>query len=90
MLDDYDLSTVRGGTSGGAPLGAAIIEGVYKRLGFMIRMGYGLSEAASVSTTVAANWEELEPFLEYTGKPCPGIELKVISVEGDGKSVSFL
>lgn len=43
MLDNYDISAVRGGTSGGAPLGPAIIEAVYQRLGFFIRMGSVLS-----------------------------------------------
>jgi acyl-CoA synthetase (AMP-forming)/AMP-acid ligase II len=85
LLDGFDLSTVRSGTSGGAPLGVAIIEAVYKRLGFLIKLGYGLSETASVTSTLADTFEQYKPFAGATGVPCPSVEIKVISTDGSGK-----
>lgn len=81
MLDGFDLSSIRGGVSGGAPLPSEIIELVYKRLGFLIKLGYGLSETGSVCNQVANSWEELKPQLGNTGLPCYGVEVKIISIE---------
>lgn len=44
LVDGFDLSSVSACTSGGAPLGVSVIEQVHKRLGVLVRMGYGLSE----------------------------------------------
>lgn len=38
-VDGFDLSSVRGCTSGGAPLATSVIEQVYKRLGILIKIG---------------------------------------------------
>lgn len=89
MLDGYDLSTVLGGTSGGAPLGVSIIEDVYKRLGFLIKMGYGLSETASTSLVPGNNWEEYSEYLNASGQPLPSVELKIIDVAGSGKTLKI-
>lgn len=81
MLEGFNLSSIQGGVSGGAPLPTEIIELVYKRLGFLIKLGYGLSEAGSVCNQVANSWEELQPQLGNTGLPCYGVEVKIISIE---------
>lgn len=39
LVDGFDLSSVRGCTSGGAPLATSVIEQVYKRLGILIKIG---------------------------------------------------
>jgi 4-coumarate--CoA ligase len=88
MLDGYDVSSVLGGTSGGAPLGVSIIEDVYKRLGFLIKMGYGLSETASTTLIPANDWEEYKQYLNGSGQPLPSVELKIIDVGGDGKTLN--
>lgn len=87
MLDGYDLTSVLGGTSGGAPLGVSIIEDVYKRLGFLIKMGYGLSETASTSLVPGNSWEEYEKYINASGQPLPSVELKIIDVGGSGKTL---
>lgn len=87
MLDGYDLSSVLGGTSGGAPLGTSIIHDVYKRLGFLIKMGYGLSETASTSLIPANTWEDYVPYIGASGQALPSVELKIIDVGGSGKTL---
>ena len=47
---NHGFSTVVGGVSGGAPLGFDTISQVYKRLGFRIRRGYGLTEVSGGAT----------------------------------------
>lgn len=81
MLDEFDLSSVRGGISGGAPLAPEIIELVHRRLGVLIKLGYGMSEAASVCHHVGDTWEDLKPQLGSTGVPLYGVELKIVSLD---------
>lgn len=51
MLDAYDISSIQGAVSGGAPLPPEIVEQVYHRLGFLIKL---VSEhAVSVLATIA-------------------------------------
>lgn len=85
LVSNYDLSSVRACTSGGAPLGPSIIKDVYTRLGFMVKLGYGLSESSGVSGQKAETWEELEKILGTTGTIFDATEVKIVSVE-DGRS----
>ncbi|KAM0750797.1 4-coumarate-CoA igase [Meredithblackwellia eburnea MCA 4105] len=87
LVSGYDLSSVRGCTSGGAPLGVSVIKDVYKRLGFMVKLGYGLSETGGVSGQKCETWGELEKILGSTGTIFDGTEVKIISVD-DGKIVT--
>ncbi|EON67618.1 hypothetical protein W97_06761 [Coniosporium apollinis CBS 100218] len=84
MLDDFDVSSVRGGVSGGAPLGSEVIETVHKRLGFPVKLGYGMSEAPSLCHQVGDTWEELQPQLGSTGVPLYGVEIKIVPSDSDG------
>lgn len=86
-VSGYDLSSVKACTSGGAPLGTSVIAEVYKRLGILVRMGYGLSETSGVTGQNAQNWNELQKLLGSTGTVFGGTEIKVRSVE-TGKSES--
>ena len=81
MLEGYDLSSVKEGVSGGAPFPPEILELVYKRLGFLIKLGYGLSEAGSVCNQYGYSWDELRPQLGNTGAPLYGVEIKIVSLE---------
>lgn len=83
---DVDLSSVKAATSGGAPLGPEVIKAVYKRLGILIHMGYGLSETSGVTAQLADTWADLEPLLGTSGTAYPGTELSIASTE-DGKIV---
>ncbi|KAK4054852.1 hypothetical protein OIV83_000776 [Microbotryomycetes sp. JL201] len=86
LVTGFDLSSVKACTSGGAPLGTSVIAEVYKRLGILVRMGYGLSETSGVTGQCADTWQELEKLLGSTGTVFGGTEIKVRSIE-DGKTL---
>ncbi|KAI5205212.1 hypothetical protein AUEXF2481DRAFT_70643 [Aureobasidium subglaciale EXF-2481] len=88
MLDSYDMTSIQGAVSGGAPLPSEIVEQVYRRLGILIKLGYGLSEAGSVCNQVGETWDVIQPQLGNTGVPCFGIELKIVSVDDSSKVVT--
>lgn len=71
------FSKVVGGVTGGAPLGHEVVVEVYKRLGFRVRLGYGLTEACSVSLQRGLGEREMMAHHEDTGKPHWGVELMV-------------
>ncbi|EPQ51761.1 acetyl-CoA synthetase-like protein [Gloeophyllum trabeum ATCC 11539] len=87
LLGKYDLSSLRGCSSGGAPLAADVIRTVYDRLGVMIKLGYGSSEAGGITAQYADTWEELKPLLGNTGKPTPGLVVKIVDAEGSGRTL---
>ncbi|GAA5920754.1 hypothetical protein JCM1841_004166 [Sporobolomyces salmonicolor] len=87
MVDGFDLSSVRGCTSGGAPLATSVIEQVYKRLGVLIKIGYGLSETGGATQQQCMTWDEMEPQLGSCGAAYPATEIKIRSVE-DGKTLN--
>lgn len=86
MLNHYDLSSLKEGVSGGAPFPREIIEMIHKRLGILIKLGYGLSEAGSVCNQFGYTWEDMKPQLGNTGGPMYGVELKIISLD-DAKTM---
>ena len=51
-------------------------------------MSYGSSEAGSISQTDAMTWEDLKKTINATGKPYPGMQVKVISTDGTGKTLN--
>lgn len=74
-----DLSSVRLGISGGAPLPIEVLQRFEARFRVSIYEGYGLTEASPVLTE--------NPLLGLrkvgsVGKPLPGIELRVVDAEG--------
>lgn len=76
------FSSVVAGVTGGAPLGHEIVMQVYARLGFLIRMGYGLSEACSVTVQSGLGESDMLGYKNDTGHPHWGVELMV----ADGNS----
>ncbi|KAI5477227.1 hypothetical protein MNV49_006600 [Pseudohyphozyma bogoriensis] len=87
LVGNYDLSSVQNCTSGGAPLGVNVVEAVYKRLGFVIRLGYGLSETFGITNQLSDSWEAHQRLLGSVGTVFPNGEIKIVSVE-DGKVVT--
>ncbi|GAA5994986.1 uncharacterized protein JCM10292_004470 [Rhodotorula paludigena] len=86
LVDGFDLSSVRGCTSGGAPLATSVIEQVYKRLNILIKIGYGLSETGGATQQQSMTWEDLKKQLGSCGPAYPGTAILVRSVE-TGKPV---
>ena len=73
-LDDYDLSSLRIGISGGAPIPAEIIDSFERRFGVTILEGYGLSETASTTTF---NVSVAERKVYSVGKPIWGVSVQI-------------
>ncbi|KAH7329516.1 hypothetical protein B0I35DRAFT_46595 [Stachybotrys elegans] len=79
------FSTIAAAVTGGAPLGWEVIEKVYDRLGFRIRMGYGLTETCSTSMQRGLTAEEMRAQRGDTGHPHWGVE---IMIAADASSAS--
>ncbi|GAA5922980.1 uncharacterized protein JCM15063_003488 [Sporobolomyces koalae] len=86
MVDGFDLSSVRGCTSGGAPLATSVIEEVYKRLKILIKVGYGLSETGGATQQQSMDWTSLKAEMGSCGSAYPGTEIKIRSIE-DGRTL---
>jgi 4-coumarate--CoA ligase len=52
MVDQFDLSSLRGMMSGAAPLDEALGDAVARRLGIVMQQGYGMSELSPVSHVI--------------------------------------
>jgi long-chain acyl-CoA synthetase len=73
-LADYDMSKLRIGVSGGAPIPAEVIDAFEQRFGIVILEGYGLTETASTTTF---NVSAAERKIYSVGKPIWGIEVQI-------------
>ena len=78
-LDRYDVSSMRVGVSGGAPIPSEVIDEFERRFGIVILEGYGLSETAS-TTTFNVSAEERRIY--SVGKPIYGVEVQIWDVQG--------
>ncbi|KAJ9162062.1 Acetyl-CoA synthetase-like protein [Coniochaeta hoffmannii] len=74
--------TVAAGITGGAPLGHEVVVEVYRRLGFRIKLGYGLSETGSTSLQRGLSEEEMHAAAGDSGLPHWGTE---VLIDADGK-----
>jgi acyl-CoA synthetase (AMP-forming)/AMP-acid ligase II len=52
LVDRYDLSSVRSVLSGAAPLGPEVAEACARRLGCVVKQGYGLTETSPVTNCI--------------------------------------
>lgn len=71
------FGSVVAGVTGGAPLGHEVVVEVFKRLGFRVRLGYGLSETCSTSLQKGIGEAEMEAQAGETGTPHRGVELMI-------------
>ncbi|KAL2121717.1 hypothetical protein VTJ04DRAFT_2172 [Mycothermus thermophilus] len=74
--------SVVAGVTGGAPLGHEVVVEVYKRCGFRIRLGYGLSETGSTALQRGVGEKEMHAHAGDTGRPHWGVEIMI----ADGKT----
>jgi long-chain acyl-CoA synthetase len=78
-LEDYDLSSLRSVTSGGAPLAPAAESALTRRLpGLRIRQGYGMTETAALISSSPVGLERVGS----VGVPVPGTELEIRGRDG--------
>ena len=74
-LENYDLSSLRFVTSGGAPLAPEVAEQFIRRVpGASIRQGYGLTETAALISSSPVGREKPGS----VGLPVPGTELRIV------------
>ena len=73
-LPARDLSSLRVGISGGAPIPAEVIDEAERTFGFVVLEGYGMSETASTATF---NTSAEQRRIYSVGKPIWGVELEI-------------
>ncbi|EJD52431.1 acetyl-CoA synthetase-like protein [Auricularia subglabra TFB-10046 SS5] len=79
LVDQYDLSTIKRAICGGAPLGADIIQQVYKRTGIIVTMGLGMTETAGgTAQQCDLSWEEMQSAPGSTGRFMLGMDAKLV------------
>ena len=78
-LEEYDLSSLRYVTSGGAPLAAEVAEQFARRVpSASIRQGYGLTETAALVSSTPIGQEKPGS----VGLPVPGTEVRCLDETG--------
>jgi long-chain acyl-CoA synthetase len=79
-LEEYDLSSLRYVTSGGAPLAPEVAEQFVRRVpSVSIRQGYGLTETAALISTNPVGREKSGS----VGLPVPGTEVRILDEAGE-------
>jgi long-chain acyl-CoA synthetase len=79
LLDQYDLSSIIGCFSGGAPLPPEVCRQFEEKTGSVIFEGYGLSETAPIATVNPTNREQRK--VGSIGFPIPGTDVKILDIE---------
>jgi len=79
-LEDFDLSELRYVSCGAAPLSPALVHEFERRVpSVSILEGYGCTETAGIISATVPGQRRLGS----VGKPIPGIELRIVSLEGE-------
>ncbi len=79
LLDQFDLTSLMGCFSGGAPLPPQVCKQFEERTGSVIFEGYGLSETAPIATVNPTNREQRK--IGSIGFPIPGTDIKILEIE---------
>lgn len=80
------FKSIVAGVTGGAPLGHEVVVEVYKRLGFRVRMGYGLSETCNTAMQEGITEEGMHADAGDSGSPNWGVELMIAANGQDFKA----
>jgi long-chain acyl-CoA synthetase len=78
-LDEYDLTSLVGCFSGGAPLPPEVCRQFEEKTGAIIFEGYGLSETAPVATANPTSAEQRR--IGSIGFPVPGTDVKIVDLD---------
>lgn len=79
LLDQFDLTSLMGCFSGGAPLPPEVCKQFEDKTGAVIYEGYGLSETAPVATANPTFVAKRR--IGSVGFPMPGTDIKIVDVE---------
>lgn len=82
------FKSVIAGVTGGAPLGHEVVVEVYKRLGFRVRMGYGLSETCNTAVQQGITEAAMHADAGDSGSPHWGVELMIAANGQDFKAAT--
>jgi long-chain acyl-CoA synthetase len=85
QLDQYDLTSLMGCFSGGAPLPPEVCRRFEEKTGAVIFEGYGLSETAPIATVNPTNTDQRR--IGTIGFPLPGTDIKILSTEDSTKEM---
>lgn len=75
-FDSYDLSTLRTGIVGSAPIPPSKVKEIRDRMGIKLCQSYGITETVTVTMTLYDDDEQ--KITKTLGKPIPGVELKIV------------
>ena len=78
-LDHYDLSSLMGCFSGGAPLPPEVCRQFEEKTGSVIFEGYGLSETAPIASVNPTNQAQRK--IGTIGFPIPGTDIKILDID---------
>jgi long-chain acyl-CoA synthetase len=79
LLDKFDLTSLMGCFSGGAPLPPEVCKQFEEKTGAVIFEGYGLSETTPVATANPTNTVQRK--IGSIGFPVPGTDIKILDIE---------
>ncbi|UCG06757.1 MAG: long-chain fatty acid--CoA ligase [Desulfobacterales bacterium] len=79
LLDQFDLTSLMGCFSGGAPLPQEVCKQFEEKTGAVIFEGYGLSETAPVASANPTNSKQRK--IGTIGFPIPGTDIKILDIE---------
>jgi len=79
QLDQFNLTSLMGCFSGGAPLPPEVCKQFEAKTGAVIFEGYGLSETAPVATSNPTSTEKRK--IGSIGFPVPGTDVKIVDLE---------
>lgn len=83
---DGGFKSVVAGVTGGAPLGHEVVVEVHRRLGFRVKMGYGLSETCNTSMQRGITEADMHADAGDSGEPHWGVEMMIAADGQDFKS----
>lgn len=90
MIEKYKqaggFKSIIAGITGGAPLGHEVVVEVHKRLGFRVRMGYGLSETCNTAAQKGTEEAHMHADAGDSGSPHWGVELMIAANGQDFKA----
>lgn len=77
----YNLSSLRTGMTGASPASVQMINDVRSKMGIKtICNGYGMTENSG-ATTMTCGADSAEIMAKTTGKPLPGVEIKIVDLK---------
>jgi acyl-CoA synthetase (AMP-forming)/AMP-acid ligase II len=76
IVAKYDLTKVRGAFSAAAPLGEAVANALFERLGFRVSQAYGMTEVSGASHLGPMTPDAIKP--ASGGRLMPNVECRVV------------